>query len=91
MSATPFTELPVVDITALRGGDHAGERARAVAELGRADRETGFLYLSGHGIDPALFDRLLAATKSFFAQPLQRKMACWTGNSSNRRGYVPEP
>ncbi|MEW2486216.1 2-oxoglutarate and iron-dependent oxygenase domain-containing protein [Streptomyces sp. NPDC048411] len=91
MFATPFTELPVVDITPLRHSDHAGERACAVAELGHGARENGFLYLSGHGIDPALLDQLPAAAKSFFAQPLQEQRACWIGNSSNRRGYVPEP
>lgn len=61
-----------------------------MAELGRAARETGFLYLSGHGIDPALFDRLLDAAKAFFARPVEEKMACWIGKSSNHRGYVPE-
>ncbi|MET8415320.1 isopenicillin N synthase family dioxygenase [Streptomyces sp. NPDC005134] len=89
MSPTSFTELPVVDITALRTG-RPEERAYALAELGRAARETGFLYLSGHGIDPALFDRLLDAAKAFFARPVEEKMACWIGKSSNHRGYVPE-
>ncbi|WP_329114683.1 isopenicillin N synthase family dioxygenase [Streptomyces sp. NBC_01465] len=89
MSSADFTALPVVDISALRE-ESGPERAAAVAELGRAARDTGFLYVSGHGVDPALFERLLRATRDFFARPVEEKMRCWIGNSSNHRGYVPE-
>ena len=48
-----FTELPTIDIRDLAGDDLA--RRQAVADaIGRAAREVGFFYITGHGIDPAL-------------------------------------
>lgn len=89
MSQAAFTELPVVDIAALFDGPSDGA-ARAAAQLGRAAREVGFCYVTGHGIADAVFDRLLDASKRFFALPLADKMAVYIGRSRNHRGYVPE-
>lgn len=58
-------------------------------ELGTAAREVGFLYVTGTGIDPALFDDLLQVTKAFFDLPLDEKMRTYIGRSRNHRGYVP--
>ncbi|RMI28071.1 isopenicillin N synthase family dioxygenase [Nocardia stercoris] len=85
---TSFTSVPVVDISGLRSGEPA-DRAAVAAEIGRAAREVGFFYISGTGLDPALFDTMLAATEEFFALPLDRKMASYIGLSSCHRGYVP--
>lgn len=84
-----FSEIPVIDISALFGAD-AGAQARTAAELGAAARSVGFLYVTGHGLPPALFDDLLDSAKHFFAQPLEEKMRVYIGNSRNHRGYVPE-
>lgn len=86
--AQAFSALPVVDVSGLRGGPDA--QAEVAAALGRAAREVGFLYVSGHGIAPALFDGLVRAAQAFFALPLEDKMAVYIGRSSNHRGYVPE-
>jgi isopenicillin N synthase-like dioxygenase len=86
--ATSFTSIPVVDISGLRSPDRT-ERERVAAEIGAAAREVGFLYISGSGIDEALFDRMLAATKDFFALPLEEKMRSYIGLSRCHRGYVP--
>jgi isopenicillin N synthase-like dioxygenase len=88
MTARHFTSLPVVDISALGGGD-AAARARTAAELRAAARDVGFLYVTGHGMSPALFDGLLAAATEFFARPLDEKMQVYIGRSTNHRGYVP--
>jgi isopenicillin N synthase-like dioxygenase len=89
--ATPgdFANIPIVDISGLRTGDVAA-RARVAQALGAAAREVGFLYVTGHGLDPALIDGLLAASERFFALPLAEKMKVYIGNSTNHRGYVPE-
>jgi isopenicillin N synthase-like dioxygenase len=86
--ATSFTSVPLVDISGLRSQDLA-ERERVAQEVGKAAREVGFLYVSGSGVDDALFDRLLAVTKEFFALPLEEKMRCYIGLSTCHRGYVP--
>ena len=59
-------------------------------KLGRAAREVGFCYVTGHGIADATFDGLLDASQRFFALPLAEKMKVYIGNSRNHRGYVPE-
>lgn len=48
--------LPVIDFTAFRTGDLPARRQVARA-LDRACRETGFLYLVGHGVAPELVAR----------------------------------
>jgi isopenicillin N synthase-like dioxygenase len=85
---TSFTTVPIVDISGLRSSDHA-ERERVAAEVGAAAREVGFLYVSGSGIDDALFGRMLAATTEFFALPVEEKMRSYIGLSRCHRGYVP--
>ena len=85
---TDFTEVPVVDVTGLLGDD-LQEQQRVAQQLGRAAREVGFLYVTGSGVPPALFDGLLRATQAFFALPEDEKMRCYIGLSRNHRGYVP--
>jgi isopenicillin N synthase-like dioxygenase len=86
--ATSFTSVPIVDISGLRSADRA-ERARVADEIGKAARDVGFLYVSGSGIDESLFDQMLAATKEFFALPVEEKMHSYIGLSRCHRGYVP--
>jgi isopenicillin N synthase-like dioxygenase len=83
-----FAELPLVDVAGLAGD--LDEQARVAGELGRAAREVGFLYVTGHGIAQARFDALLDAARNFFALPLEEKMRVYIGRSTNHRGYVPE-
>lgn len=84
-----FERLPLVDIRGLFSA-HAAERVEAAAELGRAAAQAGFLYVTGHGVDPQLISRLKQRTAQYFAQPLERKMQDYIGLSSNHSGYVPE-
>ncbi|WP_101946725.1 isopenicillin N synthase family oxygenase [Mycobacterium sp. 3519A] len=86
--ATSFTSVPVIDISGLRSQDRA-EQQRVAAELGKAAAEVGFLYISGAGVDDAVFQRMLTATKQFFALPLEEKMRYYIGLSRCHRGYVP--
>ncbi len=84
-----FDHVPVVDISGLASADPAARRSVAQA-LGEAAREVGFLYVRGHGLDEALFERVLDAARRFFDQPPAAKMASYIGGSSNHSGYVPE-
>jgi len=89
MSPTAFTALPIIDISALLGGGRDTMRAAASA-LGRAAREVGFCYVTGHGIPEAAFAGMLDASRRFFALPMAEKMQVYIGRSGNHRGYVPE-
>ncbi|MES2344008.1 MAG: 2-oxoglutarate and iron-dependent oxygenase domain-containing protein [Pseudomonadota bacterium] len=84
-----FQTVPVVDIAGLASPAPADRQAVAEA-LGQAAREAGFLYVTGHGFDPALIADLLAAAQAYFARPLPDKMAAYIGRSTNHSGYVPE-
>jgi isopenicillin N synthase-like dioxygenase len=86
--ATPFTAVPIVDISALCSPESA-DRERVAAEIGQAARDVGFFYITGTGIDESLFDRLLEASKEFFALPVEEKMRSYIGLSRCHRGYVP--
>jgi isopenicillin N synthase-like dioxygenase len=86
--STDFTDIPVLDVSALLDESGPGYPA-AVRALGDAARQVGFAQIIGHGVDPALFDALLVATKAFFALPDAEKQRVHIANSTNHRGYVP--
>jgi isopenicillin N synthase-like dioxygenase len=80
--------LPLVDISRL-GSDRIEDRRAVARDLDRACAETGFLYVSGAQLDGALFDRLVARAKAYFALDPATKMECYIGLSENHSGYVP--
>jgi len=88
-SHSRFTRLPLVDVSGLYGQNHA-ERLEAALRLGAAARDSGFCYVTGHGISPMLIQRVIKQTKALFSQPLEEKMRLYIGQSRNHRGYVPE-
>jgi len=83
-----FQSLPVVDGAGLFSPDPAVRR-RASQTLGDATRQAGFFYLVGHGVPPALGERMVRQAAAFFALPLEQKLALHIGRSANHRGYVP--
>ncbi|MEQ8435947.1 MAG: 2-oxoglutarate and iron-dependent oxygenase domain-containing protein [Ilumatobacter fluminis] len=68
-------------------GDAAIATARS---LDRACRELGFFRLTGHGIDPALIDRLAIEAQAFFDQPdeVKAEVAMSTAGAA-WRGWFP--
>lgn len=53
-----------------------------------AFRNSGFLYLRGHGIPPSVVSKTFASSARFFARPQDQKDSLrWTGPVSNR-GYI---
>lgn len=86
---TAPSAIPNIDVSALGGADsHA--HAQTVDRIRAASVDNGVFYVSGHGIDPAAIDTLIAATKAFFAKSEDEKLRCYIGNSRNHRGYVPQ-
>jgi isopenicillin N synthase-like dioxygenase len=81
--------LPVIDMAPLFGRD-AGARAAAAESIGRACRDTGFFYVTEHGIDAALIAGLDRASRAFFALPEAEKneIAMKRGGRA-WRGYFP--
>ncbi|MCU1501494.1 MAG: Flavanone 3-dioxygenase [Ilumatobacteraceae bacterium] len=67
-SAAADEYIPVVDLAAARAGDAAARHAVA-ATIDAACRESGFLVVSGHGIDQSLIDEMHRVTVALFEQP----------------------
>lgn len=84
-----FKTLPLVDIRGLFC-PRLADRIEAATALGAAASQAGFLYVTGHGVDPQVITRLKQRTVEYFAQPLEHKMQDYIGLSSNHSGYVPE-
>lgn len=79
--------IPVIDVAPLVNG--SSEQADAVAgTLGRACRDVGFFYITGHGIPSALMTRVFDSSAAFFSGPASiREAASFRGPGSNR-GYI---
>jgi isopenicillin N synthase-like dioxygenase len=58
------------------------------ADFGASFQQFGFAIVADHGIDPGLIDQAWAATKAFFALPLEEKLAYRAGKGG-QRGYIP--
>jgi isopenicillin N synthase-like dioxygenase len=82
-----MSDIPVIDVSGLASGD-VDARYQVAAELGRACREVGFFYVSGHGISAEVRAGMFAAAHAFFAQPLEVKQAVSITLSPHNRGYA---
>ena len=60
--------VPVIDLTLARQGDPA-DRAAIASTIDRTCRDSGFLVVTGHGIDAGLVARMHEATLEFFSLP----------------------
>eukprot|EP00775_Hariotina_reticulata_P011861 gene11861-12005_t len=79
-------ELPVIDISALTNeGEASTGKAEVAAAIRKACLETGFFYVSGHGISPAT---LFASVKQLFDLPVSEKQKLDANLSPLHRGYT---
>jgi isopenicillin N synthase-like dioxygenase len=79
-------DLPVIDVSPLRSAA-LEDRQRVANQLHGACRHTGFFYVVGHGVDPALLAEVFAASKQFFDQPAAAKRALDLKSSPGNFGY----
>ncbi|RLM85056.1 1-aminocyclopropane-1-carboxylate oxidase-like [Panicum miliaceum] len=73
--------LPVVDLA-------SPDRRAAAKSIRQACMEYGFFYVSNHGVDRGLTERVFAESRRFFQQPMEEKMAL-RKNSSHRGYFAP--
>jgi isopenicillin N synthase-like dioxygenase len=66
---------------------HGREREAFVAELRHVLHDHGFFYLTGHGVEQAFIDDVIAASKRFFALPMDEKLKIEMIKSPHFRGY----
>ena len=80
-----ITSLPLLDLSRL--DNNPAERTAFLADLRHAARDIGFFYLTGHGVDRSLLDRVQRLSREFFALPAEAKQAVAMIHSSHFRGY----
>ena len=78
--------IPLRDIGPYRAGT-PGARATLSRAIERTCRDTGFLVISNHGIDPRLIENTFTAAATFFDLPLERKLPLKIGDLNI--GYLP--
>jgi hypothetical protein len=79
--------VPVIDVAGLVAGH---DDPAVGAALDRACRDMGFFYVSGHGVDDALQQRLDDAARAFFALPEATKGEISMASGGRAwRGWVP--
>ncbi|TBW37354.1 isopenicillin N synthase family oxygenase [Siculibacillus lacustris] len=81
--------LPVIDLSDLTAAA-PGALERVAAAIGRAAREVGFFWVTGHGVSPAVSAAAFAASEAFFALPRAQKAALAIDRVGANRGYVGE-
>jgi isopenicillin N synthase-like dioxygenase len=79
--------IPVIDVSGLWRS--ASERKAVAREMRKACTDTGFFYITGHGVSPALIDKLLRQSQLFFALPAEQKLLLNIDKSACRHGYEP--
>lgn len=84
MNAASRGTIPIIDVTQLRRGN----AAQVALDIGKACRETGFFYVTGHGIPKELLQSVFTRAANFFMQDEADKKQVVYSASSNR-GYVP--
>lgn len=62
--------------------------ADAIRGIERACRDTGFMYVTGHGIDAAIVENIRSTVVDYFSQPLEVKLRDRI-RRDNYRGYIP--
>ncbi|WP_413699510.1 2-oxoglutarate and iron-dependent oxygenase domain-containing protein [Psychromonas sp. KJ10-10] len=79
--------LPIIDISALKS-DNQSEWKEVIKAIDGACRDTGFFYVTGHGIPAQQFTKVQAMAEKFFALPeeIKQKDKHTAFNESSRLG-----
>ncbi|MFT5706699.1 MAG: isopenicillin N synthase-like dioxygenase [Oceanospirillaceae bacterium] len=78
--------IPIIDISPLYSTDAANWQTVAKA-VDAACRESGFFYVTGHGISHKRINELNKLYQSFFALPLDEKLKIDITQTTHHRGY----
>ncbi len=82
------TALPIIDVSLL-DAPAPDSRARLARQLARACQDSGFFYVTGHGIPTELIDAVFRQSRALFALPEHSKRQLDKARSAANRGYEP--
>lgn len=83
-----ISELPVIDVAPLRSNSSEAAKAKVAEAIRHACIETGFFYITGHGIPQEQLDGLLKATSAFFDLSPETKSSLAASLSPLHRGWT---
>ncbi|WP_141324559.1 isopenicillin N synthase family oxygenase [Myxococcus sp. AB025B] len=76
MAGVPSSgSLPVIEMSPLFDASRSEARRQVARDIEQACRDTGFFYVSGHGVPDALLARMEELSHRFFALPREAKEA----------------
>ena len=78
--------LPIIDITALQSDD-VSQWQGVIEAIDKACRDTGFFYVTGHGIPAEQFTNVKAMANKLFTLPESDKQKIDIQYSNNHRGW----
>ena len=81
--------IPVIDFSKFLNGT-AEQKLETAQEMIKAFSNSGFIYLSNHGVSKATISQNFAASKQLFDKPLQYKLDLEWESAESNRGYVPQ-
>ncbi|MDQ3011990.1 MAG: isopenicillin N synthase family oxygenase [Acidobacteriota bacterium] len=86
-----LSQVPIINISALIGvASNYGDRQSVAEQIRSACCDRGFFYITGHGVDEALQERLERLSHQFFAQSLEAKLQIRMALGGKAwRGYFP--
>ncbi|KAF4619591.1 hypothetical protein D9613_005171 [Agrocybe pediades] len=88
LRASTSFRIPVIDFSKFRTPTSTAEKQQVANDIVSAFKESGFIYLSNHGIPPAEVQDSFRKSAEFFALPYEAKQKlAWEDPRSNR-GYV---
>lgn len=87
MSATDFTDVPIVDLGPLRNGERA--RAELGEHLATICHDVGFFVIVNHGIDTAIVERVFESMRHLFSLDDADKLLIDKRASPHFRGWEP--
>ena len=82
-----MSSIPLIDIAPLLNGSSKGAHTVADA-LGRACRDVGFFYITGHGVPEALMAKVFEDSATLFSAPASVREAASFSGASGNRGYI---
>ncbi len=86
--AADFTEIPVLDLSAMFGNSRSAKQAMA-RELRNACINVGFFYVKNHAIPASVIQDVRNQTEQFFSLPRETKCKYDIGKLKRHRGFVP--
>lgn len=82
----PAETIPVIDLGPSFTDDAALKKAVAW-EIHKTARDTGFFYITNHGVPQSMMDGQLDLARQFFSLPVEEKLKVDASKSSCTRGY----